>query len=353
MVPGPLTDESLSFEEYYHLNTGLDFTTWGNRLSISADLFRNRTENLLIYKVQEFYLGHERIPVNDGEIENNGWEVAIFTRPIEKKQFSLDVGFNISHFSNEVVSISNDFQITPFQGGEYISEVGSSLLSFYGYKYLGVFSMSEEALEANLVNDDGLLFGAGDAHYEDISGPAGEPDGIIDNYDKTSIGSPIPDYYGGFSSSIRYKKWTMDIMLQGVYGNELFNYVRSVNESMTHVYNQSTAILNRWQYEGQKTDVPRPLWEDPMKNSAFSSRWIESGSYLRLKNVTLSYKVPNKFMVFRNAEFYISGTNIFTLSKYLGYDPEFAISFNTMEQGIDYGLTPFTRTFLLGIKFGL
>ena len=353
MVPGPMTDQSLSFEENYHFNSGIDFTTWGNRLSLSADVYSNRTENLLIYKVQEFYLGHERLPVNDGEMVNRGWEASFFSRLLETKQFSLDIGFNISHFTNEILSISNEFQITPFRGGEYITEAGSNLLNFYGYRYLGVFSTSEEARAANLVNENGLAYGAGDARFEDISGPAAEPDGVIDDFDKTSIGSPIPDYYGGISTSIRYRRWTLDIMLQGVYGNELFNYVRAENESMTYVFNQSIATLNRWQYEGQQTDMPRSLWADPMNNSAFSSRWIEDGSYLRLKNVTLSYMIPNKFLAFRNAEFYLSGYNILTATKYLGYDPEFAISFDTMEQGIDYGLSPYTRTIMLGIKFGL
>jgi hypothetical protein len=203
------------------------------------------------------------------------------------------------------------------------------------------------------VNEDGLPFGAGDAIFSDLSGPDGTQDGVIDRYDKTIIGSPIPDFTGGLSTRARYGNISLEIMFQGVYGNEVFNYVRSVNEKMDGLNNQSQAILNRWQYEGQDTDIPRSLWADPMNNSAFSSRWIEDGSYIRLKNVTLGYTIPEKFLVFRNAQFYISGTNILTLSRYLGYDPEFAISFKTMEQGIDYGMTPYTRTFLLGVKFGL
>lgn len=353
MVPGPLTDESLSFEESYHLNTGIDFSTWGNRIYFSAELFQNRTDNLLVYKMQEYYLGHVYMPENNGEIENRGWEANLFSRILEKSAWSVDIGMNFSHFSNKVLSIANDQLITPFLGGEYLSETESNMLGFFGYRFEGVFSTSEEARLANLTSENGLPYGAGDAKYADISGPDGNPDGIIDDYDKTIIGSPIPDYTGGISASLRYKNWRLDIMLQGVYGNELFNYVRSVNESMSSIYNQSSAVLNRWQYEGQITDVPRSLWEDPLNNSAFSSRWIEDGSYLRLKNVTLSYEIPDQFLIFRNAEFWISGSNIFTWTRYLGYDPEFAISYKTMEQGIDYGITPYTQTFLVGINFGL
>lgn len=353
MVPGPLTDESLSFEEFYQLNTGLDFTTWGNRFSLSADIYKNRTDNLLINKVQHFYLGNETVPVNQGEIENRGWEFEMFSRIIQKNKFSFDINANISHFSNKVLSIANDFLITPFQGGEYISRTGENMLSFYGYEYNGVFKSTDDAKLANLVNEDGLPFGAGDAIFSDLSGPEGKPDGVINKFDKTIIGSPVPDFTGSLNSRISYGKLSLEIMLEGIYGNELFNYVRSVNEKMDGVNNQSLAVLNRWQYEGQETDVPRALWADPMKNSAFSSRWIEDGSFIRLKNVTLEYNIPEKFLLFRNARFYISATNLLTFTRYLGYDPEFAISFQTMEQGIDYGLTPYSRTFLIGVKFGL
>ena len=138
-----------------------------------------------------------------------------------------------------------------------------------------------------------------------------------------------------------------------VSGNEIFNYVRYKNEQLTGLENQSQNVLNRWQYDGQITNVPRALWNDLVGNSAFSTRWIEDGSYFRLKNIYLSYKIPEQFLVFKNAEFYISATNIFTLDKYLGYDPEFAFSHLQMLQGIDYGLTPQTRQFIAGIKIGL
>ena len=122
---------------------------------------------------------------------------------------------------------------------------------------------------------------------------------------------------------------------------------------MTDLSNQSVSVLNRWQYDGHMTDVPRAVWSDPTGNSSFSSRWIEDGSYLRLKNITLSYKIPQQVLMFRDAEFFITGNNLLTFSKYLGYDPEFSYSYNTTEMGIDYGLMPFSRRVLIGIKIGL
>ena len=121
---------------------------------------------------------------------------------------------------------------------------------------------------------------------------------------------------------------------------------------MSTLANQSAAVLNRWQYENQATDVPRALWEDPMGNSAFSTRWMEDGSYVRVKNISICYRIPERFLAFRNAEFYLSANNIFTFSNYLGYDPEFAYGHSQIYQGVDYGQMPQSRQFIMGIKLG-
>jgi hypothetical protein len=122
---------------------------------------------------------------------------------------------------------------------------------------------------------------------------------------------------------------------------------------MVDLSNQSKSVLKRWQYEGDVTNVPRALWKDPIGNTDFSSRWIEDGSYIRLKSVSLGYSLPEGFLFFKNAKFYITGTNLLTLHNYLGYDPEFSYSFSPMSQGIDYALMPVFRKFLLGIRMGL
>ena len=122
---------------------------------------------------------------------------------------------------------------------------------------------------------------------------------------------------------------------------------------MSGLDNQSQYVLNRWQYEEQVTDVPRALWNDPIGNSAFSTRWIEDGSYVRLKNVSISYRLPKEFLTFKSAEFYASANNLMTLTKYLGYDPEFSYSYMQIHQGIDYGMTPQSRQFIVGVKLGL
>lgn len=353
MVPGNISDRSIRFETGTQLNTGLDLTLFANRLSLSLDYFSGQTNHLLVYEPQLYYTGYNSVANNNGSVSNKGWEVSAYARIISSGKFHWDMGFNLSSFKNSVLEISNDEIITDFLGGSFISRKGESLLNFYGYQYDGVFATQQEALDADLRNERGLAYGAGDARFVDLSGPEGEPDGIIDYYDKTFIGSPIPDLFGSVFTSFTYGIWSLSGSVQFVSGNEVFNYVRSQNEKMSDLSNQSTNVLKRWQYDGHETNVPRASWDDPTDNAGFSSRWIEDGSYLRLKHITLSCHIPRKFLVFRDAEFFVTATNLITLTNYLGYDPEFAVSYHTMEQGVDYGLIPHTKKFMIGIKVGL
>jgi hypothetical protein len=238
-------------------------------------------------------------------------------------------------------------------GAEIVNMPGEQGNSFYGYIFEGVYSTTEDAENAGLVNERTIPFRAGDSRFADLSGPGGAPDGIINDYDKTVLGSSLPNQFGGLNNTLTYKRWALSAFLQFVKGNEVFNYVRYQNERMTGLQNQSTNVLNRWQYQGHETMVPRALWNDPVGNSSFSSRWVEDGSYLRIKNISLSYTISDKFLVFRNAQFYLSASNVFNFFEYLGYDPEFAYSFSQREQGIDYGMTPQPRQFMVGIKLGL
>ena len=353
MVPGNLSNRTIRTESGTQLNPGVDLALFANRVSLSFDYFIGKTEHLLIFEPEFYYGGFDFVANNNGTLSNKGWEAAAFSRIISSGRFRWDLGFNLSGFENEVIEISNDEIITEFHGGEYISRKGESLLNFYGYQFDGVFSSQQEAEDADLRNERGIPFGAGDARFLDLSGPLGEPDGLIDKFDKTLIGSPIPDLFGSVYTSFSYGIWSLSGSIQFVTGNEVFNYLRSQNEKMTDLSNQSANVLKRWQYDGQQTDIPRALWDDPTGNAVFSSRWIEDGSYLRLKNLTLACRIPGNFLFFTDAELFVTGINLFTLSNYLGYDPEFAVSYNTMEQGIDYGLMPHTRRFMIGIKLGL
>jgi len=353
LYPALLPNDKLSYETVYQINTGIDASLWGSRITATVDVYRSQTNNMLLFSPVEAYLGYSIRMENAGKMKNNGWEFNIFARIYDKADFKWDIQASLSHVRNEVIEIKGEKLVTGIAGAEIVNMVGSPANSFYGYIFKGVFSSQEEAGAANLINDKDIPFRAGDAIYEDLSGPGGEPDGIINNYDKLTIGSSMPDYTGGLINTFYYKKFALHTSLLFVYGNEVFNYLRYKNEQMTGLENQSQHVLNRWQYNGQITDVPRALWNDPVGNSAFSTRWIEDGSYVRVKNISLSYRVPDHFLSFRNAEFYISVNNILTISKYLGFDPEFSYSYSPVHQGVDYGQVPQPRQFIAGIKVGL
>jgi TonB-linked SusC/RagA family outer membrane protein len=353
LYPAVVSNEKLTYETVTQLNTGIDIAVWGNRIRASVDVFQAQTKNMLIFSPISAYLGEDYRMENSGKMRNRGWEVSAFGRIKDNGNFKWDVQLTLSNVKSEVIDIKGDKLITKLQGAEIVNMEGAPVNSFYGYIFKGVYANSDQAATSNLVNDKFRPYSAGDAIFEDLSGPSGTPDGIINQYDKTSIGSTLPDYIGSLFNVFYYKKFALSTMIQLVKGNEVYNYVRFRNEQMSGLQNQSVTTLNRWQYEDQVTNIPRALWQDPMGNSAFSTRWIEDGSFVRVKNITLSYTIPEKFLSFRNAEFYIAASNLFTFTKYLGYDPEFSFSYSQNEQGIDYGMTPQVRQFIAGIKVGL
>ena len=353
LYPAVLENDRLTYETVSQINTGVDIALLGNRIGASIDLYRSVSRNLIILRPVEDYLGYDYRIENGGEMNNRGWELNTFIRLIQKNSFKWDFQVILSSVKNEIQEIKGDKLIYDIEGAEKVNIEGAPVYSFYGYVFKGVYPSFEEANNAGLLNDKMLPYQAGDAIYEDLSGPGGLPDGIINDFDKTTIGSSIPDYFGGIFNNFHYKNWTLNTFIQFVYGNDVFNYVRYLNESMTDLSNQSSRVASRWQYDGQVTDVPRALADDPIGNSGFSTRWIEDGSYLRIKQISLSYRIPDKFLLFNNAEFYVSANNILTLTKYLGYDPEFSYSMSQAYQGVDYGMAPQNRQFIAGIRIGL
>ncbi|MDX1359330.1 MAG: hypothetical protein R3232_10910, partial [Clostridia bacterium] len=353
LYPATVANKQLTYESVLQINTGLDIGLFASRYTLSVDLVQSRTKDMLIFSPLESYFGYDFRQENGGEMINSGFEVSTFMRLVDKGLFKWDLQANIASFSNKIIELKGGQLSYPIPGGEKINMEGYPANSFYGLVFTGVYKDQADALADGYVNDKGLPFQAGDARFEDIAGPGGSrPDGIIDENDKTIIGSTQPDLFGGIANAFTYGRFRLSAHIQFSSGNEVFNYMRYRNESMSSIINQSTTVLNRWQQEGQETMIPKAYWNDPLGNSAFSTRWIEDGSYIRLKNVTLSYRIPDKFLAFRNAEFYVSANNILTLSNYLGYDPEFAYSYSPVFQGVDYGQTPQVRQFMVGVKLG-
>ena len=201
-----------------------------------------------------------------------------------------------------------------------------------------------------MINSTGTYsyFGAGDVIFEDKVN-----DGIIDEKDKQIIGDPNPDYYGTINNKFTYKNLTFSALFTYSYGNDIYNYQRSLLENGKDYSNQTTALLSRWTSEGQNTLQPKAVYGDPMGNARFSDRWIEDGSYLRLKTLSVAYDIPVKSNFIEGVNIWISANNLFTLTNYLGTDPEFSAGNSVYYQGVDTGLVPQTKTYYVGLKINL
>ena len=354
LVPGNLTNNKLTYQNKKQFNAGLDFSLWANHLSLTFDFYKNISSNVLLYELQSNYTGYNVYPNNSASISNVGFDLNAFYRIVDKKDYSFDVGLNFTKFNSTIDEISEGDNIIVGIGDyELINRTGQPVNSFYGYQFNGVYSTYEEAQIAGLYNTRGLSYERGDAIFENTSATKGGDDKVINSEDKQILGSFNPDFFGGIFLNGRYKNWSINLFFQGVYGNEIYNYCRYMNERMLDLANQSVKTLQRWQYEGQETIIPKATWGDPKDNSAFSSRWIEDGSYLRLKQLSINYKMKRNIIGLTGLTVFATATNLFTLSAYKGYDPEFSYSQNLTMQGIDFANTPVSRQFMLGIKLGL
>jgi TonB-linked SusC/RagA family outer membrane protein len=342
-----LYNPGLKWETVKQTNAGLDLAMFRERVIIRADWYKSVTEDMITELLLPKYYGFNSYMNNGGSCQNTGFEFSIYGKPIDGN-FRWEVDANISRYKNEVLKLENDQIITAFTGGEKITRTGYPIGQFWGYQSLGVFNTKQEADEANLVDKSGRKFNAGDIHFADP-----DENGVINEQDKTIIGNPHPDYIIGFLNRFTYKGFSLNLFIHYVRGGDVFNYLRSQTESMSGIENQSAAVYRRWTTDGQITNIPMMSWGDPMGNSRFSNRWIEDGSYLRLKSITLSYTFPRKLAFINELNIYITGTNLLTSTSYLGYDPEFSYANGALGQGIDYGKFPQPRSMIIGLKVGL
>ena len=351
---GNIGNTKLQWETTNRLTAGIQLAAAKNRIQFGINYFRSTTRNLLSLNALSYLTGMNTNWTNGGKLTNEGFDANFNLRLISTKNWTWSLGASIGHYKNQIKELPNGSQsfTTDLYGGTIISRVGQAAGMFYGYKTDGVFATTAEASAANLyqVSSTGLrqYFGAGDMKFVDTT-----KDGIINDADRQVIGDPNPDAYGNIFTKLTFKHFTLDAVFTYSLGNDIYNYQRSIVEGGKNFYNQSTAMLHRWTYEGQKTDIPHATYLDEMGNSRFSDRWIEDGSYLRLKNVTLSYDIPISNTYLQGITIWAAGNNLFTLTRYLGSDPEFAQSNTVLGQGIDRGLLPLGRNFSLGVKIKL
>ena len=362
LVMGNIGNEEIQWETTRRFNFGTELHFLKNRLNVNLNVFKSWTDNLLTYHELNFITGLENNWVNGGSLENKGYNITVNGHIVATRDWNWEVGASVGHYTNELTALPDgqNYVEAEVYGATIRSQIGQPVNLFYGYKTAPtstgtyVYSTSEEAAADGLyiLGENGIdrnYFGAGDVKFQDKNG-----DKKIDpNDDRYVIGDPNPDIYGNIFTSLSWKRLRLDVNFNYSLGNDAYNYQRAQLEGGNRFMNQTVAMVNRWSYEGQVTNMPKAEWNDPMGNARFSDRWIEDASYLRLKSITLSYELPINNTFLHGLTFWGQANNVFTVSKYLGADPEFSMSNSVLEQGIDRGLLANSRNFMIGIKINL
>ncbi len=346
VIPTVLPNTNVKWEAQEQFNIGLDADLFKSRISLILDAYIKNTTDMLVPQSVPVTSGYSDIYVpyvNAGQIQNKGIEVTITSYNVSKTNFSWNTDLIFSLNKNEVIDINSDVPMTSGSIGlNYtLSRIqnGYPINIFYGFVTDGIFQTQAE-VENHAIQVPGTSpansTSPGDIRFKDLNN-----DGIINDYDRTFLGTPNPDFIFSLNNTLKYKNWSLNIYLQGVYGNEIFNANRLFLESMNITSNQSVAVLERWTGEGTSNTMPRAVFGDPNNNTRASDRYIEDGSYLRLKNVSLNYEIPNSLLggkIFKAANISLSGQNLLTLTNYSGFDPEVSSS------GIDNSIYPISRT---------
>lgn len=349
-APTVMPNSNLSWETTTQYNLGLDLGFIKNRVNLTMEAYLKKTEDLLFSVPIPETTGFGSITQNIGEIENKGMEFSLNSRNFVgdfKWTSNINIGFN----RNKVVSLPEQVLTDGFiQNGSYhILKEGESIGTFYGWKFLGVYARDEDNVnDVRMGSSNGKPFEGGDVIWDDVNN-----DNVIDDADRQIIGDAQPDFTGGFNNDFSYKNFSLNVFFQFSYGNDIYSNVSFMRNWLFAYNNISTDALNRWREQGDVTNYPKPTRLDPMKNdNRVSDRWIEDGSYLRLKNVTFAYEFPDSILEklkIKRLRTYVTGQNLITWTHYPNYDPE-VNSYSGLQIGVDNGSYPQSRTVLFGLN---
>ena len=353
VLPTVLPNPNVKWEGQEQYNAGFDLDLFNNRISLIVDGYVKNTNDMLVPMSVPVTSGYSDVyvpSINAGKIQNKGFEVTLSTKNIIKNDFKWSSDAVFSYNKNNVESINSDTPIITASGGFNsaigLIKAGYPVNVFYGYITDGIFQNQDE-VDRHAVQMPGsnsaTSTAPGDIRFKDLNN-----DGVINDKDRTVIGNPNPKFTFSLNNTFNYKNFDLTIFLQGSYGNDIFNANRMYTEAMSIIQNQSTAVLGRWTGEGTSNNIPRAIYGDPNQNSRVSDRYIEDGSYLKIKNINLSYTLPKTVFGqnFNSVKIFVSAQNLVTWTKYSGFDPEVPVN------GIDNGTYPITRTVSLGLNIG-
>lgn len=345
-APVTASNPDLKWETSTQTDIGLDVGLLQDRIMFSVDYYKKSTKDMLVVVPIPYHVGAGAPFVNAGAVENKGVELMLEYRKKEGN-FKYNIGFNMAFMSNVVTGLGNG--ATPISSGSYgtggglitRTEVGQPIASFYGWVTDGLFQNRSEIDAHAFQNADTA---PGDIKFKDLNG-----DKVIDDEDRTFIGNPTPDFTYGITVGASYKDFDFSMFWQGVHGNDVFNAITRYDFNTT---NRLASRLEYWNGEGSTNTEPRLTLSDPNQNARISNRFVEDGSYLRLKNIQFGYTFPETVtskMKVSKIRVYISAQNLFTFSKYSGLDPEIGLGADgALDLGIDRGFYPQARTFLIG-----
>ncbi len=385
---------NLGWEETKTNNIGLNVGMFNSRVQIEVDYYIKNTDNLIMDSPQPGYLGTTGTgavgnpTLNIGSLENKGWGVTINTVNVDRNGFKWASNVNLSSFKTKITKLNTDAANISRKSwwlDNWIQQavVGQAPWQFLGYQEDGLFKSIEEinssALPKNsagtgelpVEEENGVW--VGDAKFKDISGPNGQPDGLIDQNDQTFIGNPWPKLFAGFTNTFSYKGFDLSVLITGTYGNDVYNNLARVNTNPNNINVSRNLMVDVLNFARVTTDAQGiPSLANPDTKVArlsygpngnylrHTSRWVEDGSYMRVKNVTLSYNIPHAFLtrqnIVKSLRVSVSGQNLYTLTHYKGYDPEVGayvgrdVDANNQPIGLDYGRYPLTAVYSFGIN---
>ena len=343
LVSSTLANPYIHWEEVAQTNIGFDASLFNSRVMFSFDAYLKETRDMLVKASIPITSGFEDTTTtytNAGKVRNQGIEMSLHTINLTG-ELGWETNLTATYNKNKIKDLNSD---VPY----YINQINNSYVTmlakdypinvFYGYVTDGIFQNQSE------VNTHAVQPGAepGDIRFRDLNN-----DGVINDSDRTVIGNPNPSWLFSMNNSLSYKGFELSVFLQGI-GNKIYNANNIDNTGMAAAYNQTTDVLKRWQGEGTSNSMPRAVFGDPNQNTRVSDRFVENGSYLRLKNITLSYTFPKQWLQkaqIENARLSLSCENVATITGYSGFDPEVGIN------GIDQNRYPISRTFSLGLNF--
>lgn len=344
LVSSTLANPYIHWEEVAQTNIGFDASLFNSRVMFSFDAYLKETRDMLVKASIPITSGFEDTTTtytNAGKVRNQGIEMSLHTINLTG-ELGWETNLTATYNKNKIKDLNSD---VPY----YINQINNSYVTmlakdypinvFYGYVTDGIFQNQSE------VNTHAVQPGVepGDIRFRDLNN-----DGVINDSDRTVIGNPNPSWLFSMNNSLSYKGFELSVFLQGIAGNKIYNANNIDNTGMAAAYNQTTDVLKRWQGEGTSNSMPRAVFGDPNQNTRVSDRFVENGSYLRLKNITLSYTFPKQWLQktqIENARLSLSCENVATITGYSGFDPEVGIN------GIDQNRYPISRTFSLGLNF--